>query len=196
MVNTLQGQHLPFQMTFRKVISPISSKMGFNFCVRASDQQDVGEEKRPNNRDVWPSPKWNFTRRTSKFPNFSANLDRPVDGTNTEKNQRMRTVKKKPQTTRPSNSKFKKKTHAISVLFFFTDRLRGTTGTTNKRGNVAARKSTLRCRNGVTFRPPSPITKHSTETTPKRVIFFLTPEVFTLQILHHKESHFTPQGLK
>lgn len=195
MVNTLQGQHLPFQMTFCKVISPISSKMGFNFCVRASDQQDVGEEKRPNNRDVWPSPKCNFTRRTSKFPNFSANLDRPLmdqHGKNSEDADCQIT----PQTTRPVNSKFKKKPHAISVSFFFTDRLRGTTGTTNKRGNVAARKSTLRCRNGVTFPPPSPITKHSTETTPKRTIFFLTPEVFTLQILHHKESHFTPQGLK
>lgn len=194
MVNTLQGQHLPFQMTFRKVISPISSKMGFNFCVRASDQQDVGEEKRPNNRDVWPSPKCKFTRRTSKFPNFSANLDRPLMDQHGKNSEDADCQEKNPNNT-PQQFEIQKNPCNFSVVFF-TDRLRGTTGTTNKRGNVAARKSTLRCRNGVTFPPPSPITKHSTETTPKRTIFFLTPEVFTLQILHHKESHFTPQGLK
>ena len=194
MVNTLQGQHLPFQMTFRKVISPISSKMGFNFCVRASDQQDVGEEKRPQES-------WRLTITEMQFHSSDRNsrTSPPIWigrwWTNTEKNQRMRTVKKKTPNNTPQQFEIQEKTHAISVLFFFTDRLRGTTGTTNKRGKVAARKSTLRCRNGVTFRPPSPITKHSTETTPKRTIFFFdTWSVYTPDFTSQRITFYTARA--
>lgn len=150
------------------------------------------EEKRPQDS-------WRLTITEMKFHSSDVEIlellrqfGSAVDRFNTEKFRGMRTVKSHPkQHGAPVNSKLKKK-HAISVSFFFHRPPSGHHWHHKQTRKLAARKSTLRCGNGVTFPPPSPITKQHGNNT-ETIHFFwhlkcLHSRFYITKnhILHHK----------